>query len=185
MIDLKDIDTFKVIDDFIPKENQELVETMFTSGPLPWYIRNSVYDNNKDNALVHCFIWDGHQHSESLDYLNDIFISNTNIENGILRLRSVLTYNGEITTPHIDIPDREHFNCVYYVNDSDGDTILYEDDGETEMVRVKPKKGRIVFFRGDILHSAGIPQKSDYRIVVNLNILSNSCLLYTSPSPRD
>ena len=163
---------FKVIDDFIPKENQELVETMFTSGPLPWYIRNSVYDNNKDKALVHCFIWDGHQHSDSLDYLNDIFISNTNIENGILRLRSVLTYNGEITTPHIDIPDREHFNCVYYVNDSDGDTILYNED-DSVMTKVSPKKGRAIIFNGKIKHEASKPSKGE-RIILNINYANKS-----------
>lgn len=172
MIDLKDIDTFKVIDDFIPKENQEFVETMFTSGPLPWYVRNNVADNNKDKVLVHCFIWDGHQQSESLDYLDEIFISNTNIENGILRLRSVLSYKGEITTPHIDIPDREHFNCVYYVNDSDGDTILYNED-DSVMTKVSPKKGRAVIFNGKIKHEASRPSKGE-RIILNINYANKS-----------
>ena len=67
----------------------------------------------------------------------------------------------------IDIP---HWVCLYYVTDSDGDTILYEDDEKTEIQRVTPKKGRIVFFDGSIKHCSSHPSKT-HRAVINWNFL--------------
>ena len=57
---------------------------------------------------------------------------------------------------------------LYYVNDSDGDTIFYEQDGVTELKRVNPKKGRCVFSKNTMLHSAGKPTKSP-RAIINFN----------------
>jgi hypothetical protein len=70
-----------------------------------------------------------------------------------------------IPKPHNDliIP---HMVCLYYVNDSDGDTIFYNDNGSI-LKKVSPKKGRIALFDGSIKHSAGQPTKNE-RIVINI-----------------
>ena len=78
---------------------------------------------------------------------------------------------------HIDIIDDEdnpipHWVCLYYVTDSDGDTILFEDDKKTEIKRITPKKGRIVFFDGLIPHCSVAPTKN-HRIIVNFNFIGN------------
>ena len=75
--------------------------------------------------------------------------------------------NPEITEPHTDL-DFSHFVCLYYVNDSDGDTIFYKNDEKTIIKKITPKKGRLVFFDGSIPHSSTPPSKS-HRIVVNFN----------------
>ena len=66
--------------------------------------------------------------------------------------------------PHLDIVQDV---CLYYVNDSDGDTIFY-DENETEVKRVTPKKGRVVFFDGSYYHSASSPSKNT-RVILNYN----------------
>jgi len=66
--------------------------------------------------------------------------------------------------PHVDI-FHPHLVCLYYVNDSDGDTIFYDEKGK-EFKRVSPKKGRIAFFDGSIKHSAGSPTYN-HRAVIN------------------
>lgn len=75
-------------------------------------------------------------------------------------------------TPHQDLT-YPHYVLLYYINDSDGDTVFYENDGITEIKRITPKKGRVVFFDGLILHSASNPTTNP-RMVFNYNFLAFS-----------
>jgi len=70
--------------------------------------------------------------------------------------------------PHTDF-GFPHWVVLYYVNDSDGDTVFF-DDNNNEVKRVTPKKGRIVLFNGSIMHSGGIP-KHNPRCVINFDII--------------
>ena len=84
--------------------------------------------------------------------------------------------------PHRDLPF-DHLALIYYVNDSDGDTVFFEvpdidkhassievsDLIPKEIERVTPKKGRIVLFDGHHLHAGGYPTNTP-RCIVNYNI---------------
>ena len=77
-------------------------------------------------------------------------------------------------TPHIDLDEgEEHIVVLYYVIDSDGDTIIYNERTEspsyTEKQRVSPKQGRVVIFEGGQYHTAQQPTKGT-RCIVNYNI---------------
>ena len=74
--------------------------------------------------------------------------------------------NSYHNTPHKDF-DLEHTVALYYVNDSDGDTIFFA--GDKELQRVTPKKGRIVLFDGNTLHAGGFPTDNP-RCIVNYNL---------------
>ena len=75
------------------------------------------------------------------------------------------TYN----VPHVDM-HRDHMVILYYVTDSDGPTYFFEDDGRTIIKKVEPKRGRFIFFDGNIKHAGSHPIKSKYRIVINYDI---------------
>jgi len=60
-----------------------------------------------------------------------------------------------------------HYAAIYYITDSDGDTIFY-DDNENEIDRISPKKGRIAFFDGNIKHSGSSCTKN-MRAFLNYN----------------
>lgn len=77
-----------------------------------------------------------------------------------------------------------HLVMLYYVNDSDGDTILYDkkfgdipleiaypdDYCNLKIVhRISPKKGRILFFDGRVYHSPSTPTKS-MRCIITLDL---------------
>jgi len=68
---------------------------------------------------------------------------------------------------HVDLTI-PHWVCLYYVNDSEGDTILFKDDRKTEIKRISPKKGRILFFNGLIPHCSSRPS-SKTRIILNFD----------------
>ena len=83
---------------------------------------------------------------------------------------------------NFDVPD---LVMLYYVNDCDGDTILYDkklndiptnayysEDGCYEFNiehRVKPKRGRILFFDGRTYHSASTPS-SGMRCIITFDL---------------
>ena len=75
--------------------------------------------------------------------------------------------------PHIDVPQEEFLSMVFYVNDADGDTILYDkrvDEGEDnlkELARITPKAGRAVIFHSNRFHSSSPPVNYSYRIIIN------------------
>ena len=80
-------------------------------------------------------------------------------------------------TPHTDDP-MDHWVMIYYANDSDGDTFIfnerlkpyqsYKDISKlTIKQRVPAKQGRMVMFHGSHIHAGSHPMKSDYRMVIN------------------
>ncbi len=88
-----------------------------------------------------------------------------------------------IQLPHVDSYVKNSWNVVYYIDNSNGDTIIYNErtqdpqqyvelakqDNFTEMTRVSPKKGRAVAFKGDLFHSSTTPVGT-WRPVVNINL---------------
>tara|TARA_A100001388_G_scaffold271724_1_gene250934 strand:- start:55 stop:615 length:561 start_codon:yes stop_codon:yes gene_type:complete len=85
-----------------------------------------------------------------------------------------------IDAPHVDA-DIDHMVVLYYVNDSDGDTVIYENLFEgydkvplmselKESKRVTPKAGRVVMFNGKHWHTSCQPQHN-VRCVVNYNVI--------------
>jgi len=72
----------------------------------------------------------------------------------------------EYYAPHTDRPE-EHLGLIYYVNDSDGDTVFFKN--KEIIKRVSPKKGRIVLFDGNTFHSGGFPTDNP-RCIVNFNL---------------
>jgi len=91
-------------------------------------------------------------------------------------------YMKEHNGVHVDLPKEiPHVACVYYVNNSDGDTIIYEQTiNDTpggsngvqlvEHKRVKPKRGRIVMFDGSRYHCSSQPTIT-YRCIINFDLI--------------
>ena len=104
----------------------------------------------------------------------------------ILRSRGDMTmYTNELHehSPHVDF-SFPHFSTVFYVNDSDGDTIFYDKRAKSrteidqfsdlkEIKRVSPKANRLVIFEGDIVHTGSSPNKHKNRIIINSNFANN------------
>ena len=94
--------------------------------------------------------------------------------------RTPLSKDPRPLIPHVDLRNKyRHYILLIFLNDSDGDTIMYDlkVDGkiheESDLIPLKrfsPKAGRAVLFDGDYFHAWEHPQHHDYRISMIANI---------------
>ena len=73
---------------------------------------------------------------------------------------------------HIDQNLKGYKSLLYYINDSDGDTIFFNKKLK-EIKRVKPKKNTAVLFDSNILHCGCNPIESQKRGVINFIFKGN------------
>ena len=73
----------------------------------------------------------------------------------------------KFNNPHVD-SFIKHKVCIVYLNDSDGDTFIF-DNFKNIIKRVTPKKGRVLIMNGNLIHTSSHPIKSKFRIVLNIN----------------
>jgi hypothetical protein len=187
----------EIIDNFIDVSLQDKILNHFTSDNFPWHFTrmNSLVNPNLTNIskmvnpiqLCH-FIQDSDKYYTGEDTFNIINHLRLEIEKclqfkseNLFRIKANLLFpfpNDEIDT--FNIPHRDTSNqfdkkksVIYYVNDSDGDTILFHDKQTTNHnkiypdIKVSPKKGRIIIFDSNILHTSSCPKKDRFRIVIN------------------
>jgi len=169
----------EIYDDLVPLSIQDNIENLTTGKDIPWaYYRNVVQGTDPNLPYIPGF---SHYVVSSADeYFDNNFVwpclqplysLTTHIKlsiDKIFQSRLFLQVPSNIDIrldPHTD-SDQPHLVCLYYINDSDGDTIFF--NGKDIIKQVSPKKGRIVFFDGSIQHSAGIPKDSP-RFIINTN----------------
>ena len=75
---------------------------------------------------------------------------------------------GLINGIHRDL-EFKHNVCLFYLNDSDGDTKFFDDDHKL-IYSNTPEKNSCVLFDGSIQHSATTPSKK--RIILNFNYIT-------------
>ena len=100
---------------------------------------------------------------------------NINVLQGRSFLQFPVNTDGTIDSPHIDICSEVDFIvALYYVVDSDGNTVIYNETEESKTYTIKksvtPKQGRMVIFDGSLYHAAEQPINSNTRCVVNYNL---------------
>jgi hypothetical protein len=96
----------------------------------------------------------------------DYFVAKCKVNMNLIDTR----FEGKHHTPHIDNGFDDQITAIYYVNDADGDTFFFDDDGKVTK-RITPKKGTLVMWKGKVFHAKASPVKSLSRIVININLL--------------
>jgi len=165
---------FKVVENCISKSNQNnIIETMFgLQRNFPWYFAQDVsYDEGKQQrpALFHNFVLKKYTiNSDFFDMVKPIVK-----DKNVIQARSILQLplnkkllNKSFDTPHVD-SEEPHLVYLYYVVDSDGQTLFLKN--KKVIKKIKPKQGRLVIFNGNIYHTAEQPEKGK-RCVINFNV---------------
>jgi hypothetical protein len=193
-----------IIDNVISEDKQNEIEDLFTSGKLAWvFYKDIALDPNDIKTLgitkltpgIGCTIKQHLPKYLNLNLLNKIKIIPEQACVGIdkklkeiYQARSFMHFpiapelRKEFDNIHIDIPF-EHLVVLYYVNDTDGDTFIFDkfadlhnlkspsiNESESNIIkRVSPKKGRALLFDGRRYHSSSGPTK-DIRCIINFDI---------------
>ena len=189
-----------VIDDFIDAEYQKDIKNIlmgdyqYREKDFPWYYTEDVTgagdpDSQHRTALGHDYVVmddEDNPIGERISIFHYLFlpmlknvcremkIKNINVLQGRSFLQFPLNLKDRtVDTPHIDLLRREHLVALYYVCDSDGDTIIYNEREKlgtyTIKQKVTPKQGRMVLFDGSLYHTAEQPL-NNVRCVVNYNL---------------
>ena len=142
-----------------------------SSASIPWeFLEDVTYTNARaaglelNPAFEHVYFADGHVHSHFFHIVVPVFhqaLSKINYDGPleVVKVRSFLqlpnTKKKEHNNIHVDL-DFPHLVCLYYVNDVDGDTFIFDDNNQV-ISTITPKKNRVVLFDGSLRHSSSKP----------------------------
>ena len=173
---------YQIKDNIISKNYQDYIEETFTED-FPWYHQLQEQEDWEEDWRSSNFIHMIHVENEDWqpplqktqrykDIVYPILLEALDSPlKQVHRIRAVMSINGQVSEkgfpPHIDL-SHPHLTMLYYVNDSDGATKIFE---EESVVEIEPKKGRVLFLSGDTLHCGSCPIESDKRILINFNFL--------------
>ena len=198
-----------IVEDFVGSSYANRMYKL-VSGPtgFPWnfnpvdvtYGDNPVDPTKNKIGFTHSLLLEG----QVTEYLNlfvpllDDIQDLVKVPCNFTRLRLALhpqNINADLhNTPHTDYQD-DHYSAIYYLNDSDGDTFLFNEYDNpncgltveqryqmgrnrkeyTIQKRVTPKHNKLLVFDGHQFHASSHPKESPYRIILNIN--------FTTPSP--
>lgn len=178
-----------IVDNVISQENLEQMQDLFFSTNFPVFFEKTsckcVGDQkdlfpNKTTSdapqFAHLFVGEYKQNSQfvhiPIHVLNEfqqrVGLTTVNLE----RCRYNITLSrpdmdGLHLMPHVDSFVEGAYTAIFYINDSDGDTLFFS-DGEI-VHRVTPKANRVVCFPNHFVHCAELSKDTPYRAVLNYN----------------
>jgi hypothetical protein len=191
---------YKIVENLIPTAYQNHIEHMIKKSSWVWHDETSynitdpnhvraieIREKNKfitDLGQMTCPILDdGKIYSDNLNFfipLLYLYADKADISiTELVRVRANLLFQDK-TYPldHYNFPHVDHgkYSFLYYVNDSDGDTFLFDEFQKDTiplnfniLERISPKKGKGIFFESDRYHASSNPKHTSIRLVLNFN----------------
>lgn len=195
----------QIFDKVIPHAYADQIEKDLLRRAFPWHYVSDVttHDYGSNSGFVHIAYDLGSPPSEWYPFIKPIVYSIAEAAKHnileLLRIRvGLLTPSAEsdyqFNTPHVDFT-MPHYTACYYVSDSDGDTVLFDqklnDTGIIEFTdsnfkqyventkftiaeRSRPKKGKVCVFDGLRFHSSTKPKQHERRMVITVNYIGTS-----------
>lgn len=193
--------TIEVINDLITDTYKDHLETMITNPNFPWSFRPGTVSETFKSYIKCLDVIDTHQFTH-LFFVDDKVISDyfrfvipfiQALEDRYQKpyyerlIRAKANFQSKDATypidchvaPHSDFltlkgPRVETESLLYYVNESDGDTFIFNEmfnneciDSLTVNKRISPKRGECVLFDSTYLHAGSPPRMHEYRMVIN------------------
>lgn len=184
-------------DNFLPNFYFNSIKEEVFKYDFPWYFNENIAGRAEDHAddvtfaknqygFYYTYFDHNHGWSNSSSLLRPIIPAieekfKIGIES-LMRIRvGMLTNVGESGShyPHVDYP-YPHRTVLLYLNESDGDTIFYNEFYEKDVenpkltvnLRHKPVENRAILFNGLQYHSSSAPTSCVRRLALNINFIS-------------
>ena len=182
-----------VIDNFVSTSYFHEIQEHIDSPWQEWYYQDNISFMEKKGKIGY-FGFNQYLKEDNQDYLDHytarllkplilLIQQRTGCKNLIRSRLDLTTYRGEskILEPHIDFADREHISTIFYIKDSDGNTVIYNEkykigdptdfqlENLTIQKEIKPKANRLVIFDGLYVHKGHTPGEHNSRILLNSN----------------
>ena len=181
----------KVYDNVFSEKEITEIENTFTK--MPWYlstadeyrtVSKNIYDQYNDGNTIESvqltdFIFSNGKpnspvYPQAAFILEQFCIRKQIPISKLIRIKANLQVQqqrqeNQYNTMHVDGYEA-HLVLIYYVNDSDGHTIIFDSDKQIKE-RIVPKRGRCLLFSGNQLHSGQPPLTNKTRVVINYNFL--------------
>jgi hypothetical protein len=195
-----------VIDNFLPDLEFLKLQEHVLSVNFPWFYCEHVSLAPEDNVIqvplavetdgFHHIFYDKEYKVQSFtyDYL-DNFLKRLEESLGFTQ-EHLVRFRASMKSPKVNFTEKNynlphvdyffpHETMIYYLNDSDGDTRIFDQEFEattnnfgighhdtfTTKHQITPKANRLLWFNGFRYHTASNPINSNRRVILNINLL--------------
>jgi len=174
----------KIIDNLLTPSYLKDLQNHFLSQNCEWYFNDNLtgdesYENLGSFGFVIKLHWDGYFVGSQTSILIKAltFTALDEVEKilqcpqQIIRVRADMTlynplnYRHEV---HTDFED-EHTTAIFYLNTSDGNTVIFDREGKKLLKEVEPIENRLVIFDGLLQHTGHSPSTHKSRALINMN----------------
>jgi hypothetical protein len=177
----------KIIDNFLAKYYLQHLQDNFLGDNSSWSFNDSLTGDDSLEVLgsfgfgikLH---WNGYFTGsyESTLVRGLVFSAQEKVEEvfgeslEIIRARADMTVFNSLNHRHELHTDfqYEHMTAIFYLNNSDGNTILFDRDGKNVLAEVEPVENRLLIFDGLLQHTGHSPSNHKSRVLINMNFMT-------------
>jgi len=182
-----------IIENFLPESYKDEIYNLTTSDEFPWFYNETISGRSINEVagfsevqfgFSHVLFNNGQENSPFYKFFTPMvyFIEEKTGEkiNELIRIRAGLNVKSSqeelVHLPHVDYP-YPHKVFLYYVDDSDGDTVMYNEKYDSTFFvenfsvkeTISPQRNKGILFDGLRYHSSSSPVKNTRRVAININ----------------
>lgn len=160
----------QIFDNYLDDEKSNVFLELLEKCEIPLFFSSTttgVEQPNESPQFTHLFLQDNKP-----SFLYDRFLKVFNkipefVDHELVRakLNVQTSYRECLVHPFHTDGDSGDITYLYYLNDSDGPTIVKIED---QVRKIKPVKNRMVRFPANLMHASSAPYNSTFRAVINI-----------------
>lgn len=165
-----------IIKDLLPQSYKKEIQDALLGDEFPYYLNKNILPDVKESSsqFTHTLYREDKIESNAFNLIKPMiyFIedkTNTSlkkIQRIKINLRTKTINDNYELNIHKDMNEDNYKSFLYYVNDSDGDTLFFDDNNKI-IDSITPKENLGIFFNSNIKHTSQAPINNDYRVVIN------------------